>query len=126
MQLLLLIGFGGFVGAVLRYLIAGWIQNGVSSFPVGTLGVNFIGSFFLGLVMYLSEIRGLFNEETRIFLTIGVLGAFTTMSTFSYESYRLFEQDELWLVGVNVVGTVFLTFYAIYLSKLCVIKLWGA
>ena len=89
MQLLLLIGFGGFVGAVLRYLIAGWIQNGVSSFPVGTLGVNFIGSFFLGLVMYLSEIRGLFNEETRIFLTIGVLGAFTTMSTYSYETYRL-------------------------------------
>lgn len=126
MQLLLYIGFGGFIGAVLRYLLAGWIQNGVTSFPLGTLGVNFIGSFLLGAVMYLSEYQGFFSEETRIFLTIGILGAFTTMSTFSYESFRLLEQNQLWLMGLNVAGTVFLTLFAVYLSKLFVLRLWGA
>lgn len=126
MQLMVLIGFGGFIGAVLRYLVSGWIQNGVTSFPLGTLGVNFIGSFLLGLVMYLSEYQGFFSEEARVFMTIGVLGAFTTMSTFSYESFRLFEQNEFWLLGLNVVGTVFLTLFAVYLSKLFVFRMWGA
>lgn len=124
--MLLLIGLGGFFGAVLRYLISGWIQNGFLSFPLGTLGVNFIGSFFLSLVMYLSEYKGLFNEETRIFLTIGLLGAFTTMSTFSYESFRLLEQKETLLLSLNVLGTIILTFLAVYLGKFVVINLWRA
>lgn len=126
MQLIVLIGVGGFIGAVLRYLVAGWIQNGVTSFPLGTLGVNFIGSFLLGFVMYLSEYQGFFNEEARVFLTIGILGAFTTMSTFSYESFRLLEQNEFMLLGLNVAGTVFLTLFAVYLSKLFVLRIWGA
>lgn len=98
----------------------------MTSFPLGTLGVNFIGSFLLGAVMYSSEYQGFFSEETRIFMTIGVLGAFTTMSTFSYESFRLLEQNELWLLGLNVAGTVFLTLFAVYLSKLMVLRMWGA
>ncbi|MBN2066803.1 MAG: CrcB family protein, partial [Candidatus Thermoplasmatota archaeon] len=69
----LLIGIGGFIGAIFRYTISGWIQNGLTTFPVGTLGVNFFGSLFLSLVMYLSEYKGLFTEDTRIFLTIGLL-----------------------------------------------------
>lgn len=125
MQLIWLIGVGGFIGAIMRYIIGGWIQNGYMYFPAGTLGVNFIGSFLLGFLMYLSEYQGFFTEEGRIFLTIGVLGAFTTMSTFSYESFKLLEQNELWLFGVNVGGTFFLSISAIYLSKLLVIKIWG-
>ena len=82
MYMLILIGIGGFIGAIFRYLISGWIQNNSSIFPLGTISVNFIGSFFLGFVMYLSEYLGMFDEKTRVFLTIGVLGAFTTMSTF--------------------------------------------
>jgi CrcB protein len=126
LHLWLLIGIGGFFGAVLRYLISGWIQNGAATFPLGTLGVNFIGSFFLGLVMYLSEYRGLFNEETRVFLAIGLLGGFTTMSTFSYETFRLLELNETLLFGANILGTVFLTILAVYLGKILAVSVWGA
>ena len=125
MHLLLLIGLGGFVGAILRYLIGGWIQAGFISFPMGTMGVNFIGSFLLSIVMYLSEYRGFFNDETRIFLTIGLLGAFTTMSTFSFESFKLLEQNKIFLLGLNIIGTVTLTLFGVYLGKLLVVNLWS-
>ncbi len=120
----LLIGIGGFIGAILRFLISGWIQNGVATFPLGTLGVNFIGSFILSLILYSSEYKGFFTEETRIFLAIGVLGAFTTMSTFSYESFKLLEEKEIFPLSVNIIGTVVLTLFAIYLGKMVVINIW--
>ena len=123
MWLVLLIGMGGFVGAILRYWISGWIQSGAIVFPLGTLGVNFLGAFILSLVMYLSEFKGFFNEETRIFLSIGVLGSFTTMSTFSYESFKLLEQNEMVLFSANIVGSVVLTLLAVYLGKLIILNL---
>jgi len=121
MSLWLLVGFGGFVGAILRYWVSGWIQSGFVTFPLGTLGVNFIGSFLLALVMYASEYRGLFGEEARVFLTIGVLGSFTTMSTFSFESMKLLEQSEHMMFGLNLIGTVVLCILAIYLGKFLVV-----
>ena len=89
MSLWLLVGLGGFIGAILRYWISGWVQSGFVTFPVGTLAVNFLGSLVLSLIMYASQYRGLLGEEARIFLAIGVLGSFTTMSTFSFESMKL-------------------------------------
>jgi len=123
MSLWLFIGVGGFIGAILRFVLSGWIQNGVVTFPLGTLGVNFIGSFFVSLILYLSEYRGFFSEEVRIFLTIGVLGSFSTMSTFSFESFKLMEQGEFGLFGLNVAGTLVLTFLAVFLGKLLVTNL---
>jgi CrcB protein len=123
MSLWLLVGLGGFIGAVLRYWISGWIQSGFLTFPVGTLGVNFIGSLLLALLMYGSEYRGLFDEETRVFLTIGVLGSFTTMSTFSFESMKLLEQSEHMMFGLNLVGTVSLCLLAVYLGKVFVVAM---
>ena len=123
MSLWLVIGVGGFIGAILRFIISGWIQNGVVTFPLGTLGVNFIGSFFVSLVLYLSEYRGFFSEEIRIFLTIGVLGSFTTMSTFSFESFKLLEQGEIGALSLNVAGTLILTFLAVYLGKIVVVNM---
>jgi fluoride exporter len=120
MSLWLIIGLGGFVGAILRYWISGWIQSGFLTFPLGTLGVNFIGSLLLALIMYASEYRGLFGEEVRIFLTIGVLGSFTTMSTFSFESMKLLEQSEHMMFVLNLIGTVSLCLLAIYLGKLII------
>ncbi|MBI5553636.1 MAG: fluoride efflux transporter CrcB [Candidatus Diapherotrites archaeon] len=125
MYLIWLIGIGGFLGAIARYLVGGWIQNGITAFPLGTLTVNFSGSLLLGLIMYSSEYLGFFSEETRVFLTIGFLGAFTTMSTFSYESFRLMEQNNWVLFGINVAGTILLTIFAVYLAKLAVLKIGG-
>jgi len=126
MDMLLVIGIGGFIGAVLRYLMSGRVQSGLLVFPLGTLAVNFIGSFFLSLVMYLSEYKGVFNEQTRIFLTIGLLGAFTTMSAFSYESFKLLEQKEILLLSINIIGTIALTFSAVYLGKFIVVNILGS
>ena len=120
MSLWLIVGFGGFIGAVLRYWVSGWVQSGFVTFPFGTLGVNFIGSLLLALIMYASEYRGLFSEEARVFLTIGVLGSFTTMSTFSYESIKLLEQDQHILFGLNLVGTITLCLLAVYLGKVLI------
>ncbi len=122
-MILLWIGVGGFIGAILRYGVSGWIQAGAITFPFGTLGVNFIGSFLLSLVMFLSEFKGYFNEEVRIFLTIGMLGSFTTFSTFSYESFRLLEQQEHLLFSANVIGSVALTLLAVYLGRIITLNL---
>ena len=66
MPLWLIIGIGSFIGGILRFLVSGWIQSGAITFPLGTLGVNFLGSFILSLVMYLSEYAGLFSEEAHV------------------------------------------------------------
>ncbi|MFP3950847.1 MAG: fluoride efflux transporter FluC [Candidatus Bathyarchaeia archaeon] len=81
MRTIILIGIGGLTGAILRYTISGWAQNAHHRFPSGTLIVNIIGSLLLGLTMYLSEYSANISTDQRIFLTIGMLGAFTTMST---------------------------------------------
>ena len=118
MYTFLLIGIGGFIGSILRYTLSGWIQNNFVNFPVGTLFVNISGSFLLGLIMYLSEYQGFFGEETRIFLTIGLIGGYTTLSTFSYESFRLLDGSKLTLMTIYLMSTVLFSMFAVYLGKI--------
>ena len=122
MYTLLLVGIGGFIGAILRYVLGGWIQNSFVNFPVGTLVINTTGSFFLGLIMYLSEYQGLFDDETRIFLTIGLISGYTTLSTFGYESFRLLDDSKFTLMAINVVSTVLFSILAVYLGKIVALK----
>jgi CrcB protein len=114
----LLVGIGGFIDSILRYTLSGWIQNNFVNFPVGTLVVNVSSSFLLGLIMYLSEYQGFFGEETRIFLTIGLIGGYTTLSTFSYESFRLLDDSKLTLMAINLMATVLFSMFAVYLGKI--------
>jgi CrcB protein len=115
---LLLVGIGGFIGSILRYTLSGWAYNNFVNFPVGTLAVNVSGSFLLGLIMYLSEYQGLFGKETRIFLTIGLIGGYTTLSTFSYESSRLLDDSKITLMAINLMATVLFAMFTVYLGKI--------
>ena len=121
-----MVGLGGLTGAILRFIISGWAQNASNRFPAGTLTVNLAGSLILGLIMYLSEYSTRISADQRIFLTIGMLGAFTTMSTFSFETLRLFEQKEYPLFALNLVGTNLLCLVGVYTGKLFARKISGA
>jgi CrcB protein len=87
----LLVGAGGFLGSALRYLVGGAIYRARSGtlFPLDTLIINVTGCLAIGLLAGLAESRGVFSGATRAFLMIGVLGGFTTFSTFGYETFQL-------------------------------------
>jgi len=107
-MLIVMVAVGGALGAVARYGLGGWVQGFVStSFPLGTLAVNVIGSFLLGLSFYLMESLAV-SAETRAMVTIGILGAFTTFSTFSYEAVVLLEGGEWTRGGIYVGGSLVL------------------
>lgn len=97
------IATGGALGAVLRYAVSGWAQAlGGTRFPWGTLVVNATGSFVLGFVMAAALAHA--GEGARAFLAIGLLGAFTTFSTFSYETLALVQVGDWALAGLNVAA----------------------
>lgn len=108
MQRLLWVCLGSAVGGGARYVLAGLVQKGMgSALPWGTLAVNLIGSFLLAALMFLGTQDALFTPSLRLALTTGVMGGFTTYSTFSYETMKSL-QDGAWGVAVtNVTVTVF-------------------
>jgi CrcB protein len=101
---LILVGLGGFAGAVTRWLVDGWIsdRNG-SAFPLGTLLVNLSGSFLVGLLFAWAIERDVLPREVRGPLMIGFLGAYTTFSTWMLESWRLVE-DGAWALALLNLG----------------------
>jgi len=104
---LLWIGAGGALGSVARYLLDGWVQRLVpGNFPTGILTVNVLGSFLLGLVMTLLEARGALDSTLRVALAAGVLGGFTTYSSFNYQALELLRRQEWMTGGLYLVATV--------------------
>lgn len=102
MQLIYIGIFGG-LGCVARFLASGWTyQLFGRSLPYGTLLVNVVGSFLLGLLMTLGLRSTLISPEFRIGLTVGFLGGFTTFSAFSYETLRMLEEGSHWQAGANI------------------------
>ncbi len=112
---ILAVGCGGFFGAILRYLISGWTyQLFGTRIPYGTLAVNIIGSFILGLFLVLANERFVVSDIMRGFVAIGMMGALTTFSTFSYETITLF-QDSLFLkAGLNIFLNLACTLCAVW------------
>lgn len=90
------VGLGGFVGATLRYLTSGFIGQFMTqkSFPYGTFVVNMVGCLLLGFLAGVADSREIFNGAARAFVFTGILGAFTTFSTFSYETMGLFQNGQ--------------------------------
>ena len=107
---------GGAVGAGLRYALGAWMQMITGpSFPWSTFLINVTGSFLIGIVIRLN-LEGSLSPEARLFLAVGVLGGYTTFSTFSYETLTLVQQGE-WLKALfYVVGSVVLGFAAVLLA----------
>jgi fluoride exporter len=114
-----LVAIGGLVGCVARYWLAGVVQSLTDhGFPSGTLAVNVLGSFIVGLVMALSLDRGLVNDDLRILLATGFCGGFTTMSTFSYETMALVRDGEHLLALGNVSATFAACLGAVWLGSI--------
>ncbi|MCL4491146.1 MAG: fluoride efflux transporter CrcB [Nitrospirae bacterium] len=114
----IVIGAGGFIGAITRYVLATWIgQKWGRSFPLGTFIINASGSFLIGLLMALLTERFMANPLWRLLLVVGFLGAYTTFSTFEYETGKLLKDSELLLAGLNVVLSVFLGFAALKMGE---------
>jgi CrcB protein len=107
---LVLVGAGGALGSVLRYLASGFVQrlDLWGSFPAGTLSVNLIGCAMIGLLGGLSDSRYLFGPSARLVVFIGVLGGFTTFSTFSYETLALLRSGEAAKAALNVGASLLL------------------
>lgn len=118
MMNVLVIGIGGFVGAVARYGIAVWIgRRWGRSFPLGTFVINVSGSFLIGLLMTLMAERFTENPQWRLLLVVGFLGAYTTFSTFEYETGALLKDGEWLFAGLNVVLSVIVGFVALKLGE---------
>ena len=100
---LLLVGTGGFLGSISRYLIGGWTHRLLGSgFPYGTLLVNVLGCLAIGYLGGLAESRQVFSAEARLFLFLGLLGGFTTFSSFGYETFAFARDGEYIIAGLNV------------------------
>jgi fluoride exporter len=111
---LLLIGIGGFAGAITRYVVDGAVaERTAGAFPWGTLAVNLSGSFVLGLLFAITAERAILPAEIRGPVLIGFIGAYTTFSTFMFESWRLLEDGAIALALVNLVGSTVLGLVAV-------------
>lgn len=107
MMTILAIGTGGFLGALFRYLLFQQLQSLFSpGFPYGTLVVNAFGSFLLGFLSRYWLHHPFLNEELRLGITVGILGAFTTFSTFSNETILLMQEGDFLKGGINVLSNV--------------------
>jgi CrcB protein len=126
MRQFLWICLGGAVGAGLRYLVSGWVARLFGgSFPLGTLSVNLIGSFVLGGLVHVGLTTESLSPTLRVAATTGLLGAFTTYSTFSYETMRLLQEGAWGLASFNVAVTVVACLAACYLGLLLARSLVG-
>jgi len=117
-----IVGMGGFIGSILRYLLSKIFQKFSITFPHGTLWANFLGCLLLGVVIAIATETESISPSTRLFLATGVCGGFTTMSSFTYETFRFF-QDSQYLYGIGylsitIVGCIILFGAGLFGTKL--------
>jgi CrcB protein len=112
------VSLGGFIGAALRYLTSGVIGRFMpqTSFPYGTFVVNILGCLLIGVLAGVAESREIFTTTSRAFLLTGILGAFTTFSTFSYETMGLFQSGQTSPAFANLALQVVLGLAAVWVG----------
>lgn len=124
MKHLLLVGLGGFLGAIARWQLGGWIDrmgtgadndgDGAVRFPLGIFVVNGIGCLLIGLLFGWFSSRDGFSDSWRMFAAVGFLGAFTTFSTFSHNTLALFHDGQANLAFANILGSLVVGMLAVW------------
>jgi CrcB protein len=113
----LVVGFGGFLGAIARFWLGGYIGDKMGTrFPYGTIVINCSGSFLIGFIVTVLAERTHWSPNWRYLIPIGFIGAYTTFSTFEYETFRVLQDGELLLAFLNVVVSVVVGFLAVWLG----------
>lgn len=120
---ILIVGFGGFIGTVARFLTSRYFQENIASvFPWSTFTINIIGSLLIGIFYGISEKGDFMSPDIRLFLTVGICGGFTTFSTFSNDAFLLLRQDEWLRFAFYTSMSFFLGLLAVYVGRF-IIKL---
>lgn len=115
--ILLAVALGGALGSLLRYFVAGAVQSATwPGFPWGIFVVNITGGFAMGLIVELSALKLNLTPEIRAFLTVGILGGYTTFSTFSLDSALLIERGDYSGAALYVVGSALLSILALFIG----------
>ena len=118
---LMIVGFGGFIGTVARFLISRYFQVNVSSvFPWGTFIVNIVGFLLIGVIYGISEKGDFLSPEARLFLTVGICGGFTTFSTLSNDAFLLLRQQEWIRFAFYTSFSFFLGLLAVYAGRISI------
>jgi CrcB protein len=119
----MIVGLGGFIGTVARFLISRYFQiNLTSVFPWSTFLVNIVGCLLIGLIYGISEKSDVLSPEIRLFLTVGICGGFTTFSTFSNDSFMLIREQEWIRFALYTSLSIFIGLMAVYVGRF-IIKL---
>ena len=120
------VALGGALGSVSRYLLGTWTQSLSKSidFPYGTLAVNLIGCFVIGFLSQLAEARGVFTPESRAFVFIGILGGFTTFSSFGNDTINLLRDGETLNALANIGANVIVGLALVWLGRTVAYWIW--
>jgi CrcB protein len=114
-----IVALGGALGAILRYLVTSWVQHRVDFFPWGTVVVNLVGSFLIGIVLEMT-LRGFLSSHARLLLGVGILGGFTTFSSLCWEMLTLLEEGDILPAFLYGFGSLVIGVFCAWLGSIVV------
>lgn len=121
-KILLLVGTGGFLGSICRYLVQDWfVRSTQSTFPWGTFAANILGSLLIGIIYAIVDKQGVFSQEIRLLFAVGFCGGFTTFSSFAMEKFTMLRSGELLplfaYLSISIIGGLFMVWLGISFVK---------